>query len=108
MLAIGAPDGSVWIINPDALSKRIADHEGLPLNPDANLEAVKRIEAWLYASVNAHQTVGVETVLSSNKYRALVERAREQGFRVRLIYVYLDSVDLNIERVRTRVAKGRA
>jgi predicted ABC-type ATPase len=105
-LAIDAPQGSVWIINPDALSKRIADHEGLPLNPEANLEAVKRIEAWLYASVNAHQTVGVETVLSSAKYRALIERAHEQGFRVRLIYVYLDSARLNIERVRTRVAKG--
>ncbi len=101
-----APAGSIWIINPDELSKRIAAHEHLPLNPDANIEAITRIEAWLYASIATHQTVGVETVLSTGKYRALVDAAHGQGFRVRLIYVFLRSADLNVERVRIRVSKG--
>lgn len=105
-VAIDAPQGSIWIINPDELSKRIAEQEGLAIDPDANLEAVKRIEDWLYASVQAHQTVGVETVLSSPKYRKLVDRAHLRGFRVRLIYVVLETADLNVERVRIRVAKG--
>jgi predicted ABC-type ATPase len=48
---------SVWIINPDALSRRICEIERLePLA--ANLEAVCRIERWLYASIEAHQTDG--------------------------------------------------
>ena len=55
---IEAPAGGIWFINPDALAARIADHEHLPLTPDANLEAVRRIERWLHASVDAHQTVG--------------------------------------------------
>lgn len=105
-MAIDAPQGSIWIINPDELSKRIAEQENLPLDPEANLEAVKRIEDWLYASIQAHQTVGVETVLSSPKYRKLVDQAHRRGFRVRLIYVVLESADLNVERVRIRVAKG--
>lgn len=96
---------SVWIINPDALAKRIRDMEKLEALP-ANLEAVRRIERWLYASVEAHQTVGVETVLSTPKYRALVSAAKERGFAIRLIYVLLSSPQLNIERVRLRVAKG--
>jgi len=96
---------SVWIINPDALSQRICDIELLePLA--ANLEAVRRIERWLYASIEAHQTVGVETVLSTPKYRALVLTARERKFTIRLIYVLLKSPQLNIGRVRLRVAKG--
>ncbi len=103
---IAAPAGGIWFINPDALAARIAGHEHLPLTPDANLEAVRRIERWLHASVDAHQTVGVETVLSTAKYRKLVERAREQGFRVRLIYVFLANATLNVLRVRDRVAKG--
>ncbi len=102
---VDAPLGSIWIINPDELSKRILEQEGLGLDP-ANLEAVKRIETWLYASVEALQTVGVETVLSSPKYRRLVETAKAKGFRVRLIYVVLDKAERNIERVRIRVAKG--
>jgi predicted ABC-type ATPase len=103
---IDAPSGSVWFINPDALAKRISEHEHLPLTPDANLESVVRIERWLHASVEAHQTVGVETVLATDKYRKLVQRARDQGFRVRLIYVFLANADLNVARVRDRVAKG--
>jgi len=104
--SIEAPAGSIWIINPDLLAARIAEHDGVPLLPDANISAVTRIEAWLYASVAAHQTVGVETVLSTPKYRALVEAAHAQGFSVRLIYVFLTSADLNVARVRRRVAEG--
>jgi predicted ABC-type ATPase len=94
---------SVWIINPDQLSQRLCDIEDLDAF-EANLEAVRRIERWLYAST--HQTVGVETVLATAKYRRLVLEAKERKFTIRLIYVLLSSGQLNIERVRLRVAKG--
>ncbi len=97
--------GSVWIINPDLLTARIASTENMEIGR-ANLESVRRIEAWLYASIDAHQTIGVETVLSTDKYRRLVGHARRRGFSINLIYVFLDSVDLNIQRVQTRVKKG--
>lgn len=96
---------SVWIINPDLLTVRIRDVEQLSQRK-ANLEAVKRIEAWLEASIRAHQTVGVETVLSTDKYRRLVRKAKKLGFEVRLTYVILDSPERCIERVKLRVAKG--
>jgi predicted ABC-type ATPase len=79
--------------------------EGVEL-PAANLEAVQRIEAWLEASIRAHQTVGVETVLSTDKYRRLVLDAKARQFEIRLIYILLDSPERNVERVRLRVAKG--
>jgi len=106
MLSAEEPSGSIWIINPDELSKRIAVQEALPLTPDANLEAVRRIEAWLRASIRAHQTIGVETVLSTPKYRDVVAEARRYGFAVRVIFVFLDDADLNVERVAIRVEKG--
>ena len=59
---------SVWIINPDLLTVRIQAVESVSLQK-ANLEAVRRIYTWLEASIAAHQTVGVETVLSTDKYR---------------------------------------
>jgi predicted ABC-type ATPase len=46
---------SVWIINPDLLTARIREVESLELQA-ANLEAVRRIEAWLETSISAHQT----------------------------------------------------
>lgn len=97
--------GSVWIINPDLLTAKIVEEERLP-TMDANLAAVRRVEAWLYASIDAYQTIGVETVLSSSKYRALVERAQDRGFLVRMIYVVLANADLQLARIRQRVADG--
>jgi predicted ABC-type ATPase len=96
---------SIWIINPDLLTVRIQQVEELELLA-ANLQAVKRIEAWLEVSIRAHQTVGVETVLSTDKYRRLVLAAKALQFQLRLTYVILDSPERNIERVRMRVEKG--
>jgi predicted ABC-type ATPase len=102
---IAALDQSVWIINPDQLTRRIQDIEGLSLR-EANIEAVTRIEAWLEASIRAHQTVGVETVLSTDKYRRLVVAAKKRRFEIRLIFVMLAEPELNVQRVRLRVSKG--
>jgi len=96
---------SVWIINPDLLAAHISDQEAVDL-PQANGEALTRIMKWLRASIKAHQTVGVETVLSTSKYRKLVRLAKSFGFDIHLLYVTLDSPQRNIERVRLRVAKG--
>lgn len=98
-------DGSVWIINPDLLTKRLQSQEALPF-VQANLEAVQRIEAWLKASIGVHQTIGVETVLSTPKYRPLVSNAKEKGFDVRLIYVFVDTLKRQLDRIRQRVTKG--
>jgi predicted ABC-type ATPase len=98
-------DKSVWIINPDLLTERIEQVEGLTAR-DANIQAVVRVEAWLEASINAYQTIGVETVLSTDKYRRLVLIAKQQQFEFRLTYIILQSPDLNVERVRLRAKKG--
>lgn len=97
--------GSVWIINPDLLTQQIEEREGLSLD-EANLSAVERIEEWLYKSIEVYQTIGVETVLSSPKYRKLVERAQQRGFDVRIIYIVLKSAALQAERVQIRVSEG--
>jgi predicted ABC-type ATPase len=96
---------TIWIVNPDVLTVRIHDEEGLGL-ADANRAAVERIESWLEASIDVHKSVGVETVLSTGKYRRLVDKAKSLGFAVWMVYVVLDSPERNIQRVRLRVSKG--
>lgn len=96
---------SVWIVNPDLLAARIAEIENTALL-EANLAAVQRIEAWLEASIGVHKTIGVETVLSTDKYRRLIHLAKSLGFAVWLIYVVLDRPERSIERIKLRTAKG--
>jgi predicted ABC-type ATPase len=98
---IEAGGRSVWIVNPDLLTVRIRDVEGMAID-DANRAAVTRIEAWLEASIDVHKSIGVETVLSTPKYRRLVSHAKAKGFLVWLIYVVLDSPERNVERVKLR------
>jgi predicted ABC-type ATPase len=93
------------IINPDLLASRIRAAERISANA-ANLEAVKRIETWLSASIDVHESIGVETVLSTDKYRRLVRMAKTKGFEIRLVYVILQNPDLNVARVKLRVRKG--
>lgn len=102
---IEAGGRSVWIINPDLLTARIRAVEGLEQDA-ANLAAVVRIEAWIDASLDVHKTIGVETVLSTGKYRRLVAKAKANGFAIWLLYAVLDSPERNVERVRLRVRKG--
>jgi predicted ABC-type ATPase len=97
--------GSVWIINPDLLTSRLVEAEALSL-AGANKVALDRIYAWLEASIDVHQTIGVETVLSSPKYRNLLATAKGRGFHIRMIYVVLRSADLQLERIRIRVSEG--
>jgi len=96
---------SVWIINPDILTAHIAKQERLPLRR-ANGETLDRIQAWLRISIRTYKTVGVETVLSTAKYRRLVHLAKAHGFEIRLLYVTLKTAQMNIERVRNRVREG--
>ena len=96
---------SIRIVNPDLLAKRIRIEEGKEAR-EANLIAVNRIRSWLDTSVEVYQTVGVETVLSTDKYRSLVTAAKVRGFEIWLMYVCLDSPERNVERVSIRVKKG--
>jgi predicted ABC-type ATPase len=97
--------GSVWIVNPDLLTDRLVEQEGLDRNT-ANGMALDRIEHWLGTSISVHQTVGVETVLASPKYRKWVRTAKALGFEIRLIYVFVASTELQLERIRARVEDG--
>jgi predicted ABC-type ATPase len=98
-------DRVIWINNPDLLTLRLQSAEK-PDKLNANFEAFNRIEKWLNASIYVHQTIGVETVLSTDKYQKLVTCAKQRGFEFWLIYVVLDSEERNIERVRIRAKSG--
>lgn len=48
----------------------------------------------------------VETVLSSPKYRRLIEKAKVHGFEICFVFIFLRDAELQLERIRARVAKG--
>lgn len=64
-----------------------------------SLEIIKsRIESKL--------PVGVETVLSTDKFKPVLMKAKSNGMRCTLFYVGLSSIQLSIDRISTRVRSG--
>lgn len=68
----------------------------------AGIEAVKRINRYIKEGVSFNQ----ETTLAGRSILGTIQKARENGFFVIIYYVGLNSPDLAIERVNSRVKGG--
>lgn len=101
-------------INPDAVTLGFLNELGYPswenVPPDllkkTFIRAANHCEELIVQRVESGAAIVVETVLSTKKYCALVERVRELGGDLFLIYIALNSPELSALRVEHRVAQG--
>lgn len=52
------------------------------------------------------ETFSIETTLATKSYINLVHRAQNKGYRVHLIFFWLETPELAVQRVAERVSKG--
>jgi predicted ABC-type ATPase len=101
----------VQIINPDNLTlqkltaKGFSGFEHTPIEvlDDLFAESAREVSVELARRVDRAEPIGVETVLSTDKYRSLVEDVRSRNGFVGLIYIALSSPEI----AKTRVARRR-
>lgn len=104
----------VTFLNPDDVTKQLLIARGFAGFADPPpgvllecfLTAANQVERQVVEAVERGEAVGVETVLSTDKYRTLVERVRRLGGLFNLLYVTVASPDIAVRRVATRVQKG--
>lgn len=72
----------------------------------SDLEAAQRAEAQRNTLLNSLSDFAFETVLSTDRNLLLLQRAKEYGYEVQCIYVLTCDVNINVARVRDRVADG--
>lgn len=104
----------VMFLNPDDIARGLLVRRGYvgfgdapePAAQEAFLAAANVVETELQAGLRRGEAAGVETVLSSDKYRPLVELVHQQGGFVGLIYIALASPELACHRVARRVRFG--
>ena len=60
----------------------------------------------LNAALKQRENLVVETTLSGSYIENVVKRAQSAGYLVELIYIFVDSPDVSVERVHGRVSKG--
>ena len=87
-----------------------SDHIAMQINPE-NPRLVdsqagrKAIELFKFA-IKQQISFSMESTLSGNSILQRIKTAKENGFFVRLNYIGVNSVSINIDRVKARVASG--
>lgn len=101
-------------LNADELTRQLLAEQGFvtyattpsEILQHANLVAAEKTFTEVRRLLDVGEAVAVETVLSTDKYRLVVEKLRHEGGIFNLIYVGLRSPELSRQRIESRVAKG--
>lgn len=87
-----------------------ADEIAAELNPAAPetvaIEAARIFSQRFAEHINSGESVLVESTLSGLSLKKFLRTAKENNFTVSVFFIYLDSVELCIKRIESRVAKG--
>ncbi|MBW8331270.1 MAG: zeta toxin family protein [Prolixibacteraceae bacterium] len=89
-------------VNADEIAKGLSPFQPENVAIAAGRIMLSRIKELMKQNVD----FAFETTLSSKTYKHLVAEAKANGYFVTLLFFWLDSVDLAIERVKIRVSQG--
>lgn len=93
----------LWI-NPDVIRAEIAAAQGEA--ETHSMTAAEAADLQFRQAIRSRRSFVRETVLSTERLFADLRAAKEAGYRLGLIYIFLRSPDLSIARVKARVAVG--
>ncbi len=89
-------------LNADEIARGLA-----PLNPESvSVEAGKLMLKRFRDLLTAQQSFAFETTGAAKTFLMYFKKAREENYEINLMYLWLPSPDLAIERVAHRVAQG--
>jgi predicted ABC-type ATPase len=89
-------------VNADEIAKGLS-----PFCPESvAIQAGKLMLLRIEELLSADETFSIETTLATRSYSELVKRAQEKGYKVTLLYFWLSSPELAVERVARRVREG--
>lgn len=89
-------------VNADEIAKGLS-----PFRPDkAGIQAGRLMLQRIKSLITKGQDFAFETTLATKSYKNFVSDAQANGYSVTLIFFYLNSQDLAVKRVETRVKEG--
>jgi predicted ABC-type ATPase len=89
-------------INADEIARGLSPFQPDKMAFEAGRTMIARVDQLLAGGVS----FALETTLSTLSYKQKILKATEHGYQVTLLFLWLESVELAFERVRTRVIEG--
>ena len=96
----------VEYFNPDEAARLITKANPGISSPEANSKAWHQGKRLLEWAIQEKADFAFETTLGGRTITALLKKALDEGFEVRIWYVGLSSPELHIARVQSRVKQG--
>jgi len=94
-------EGFVYV-NPDDIAKDLNPADPTAAKICAGKETLRRINEYF----DRGMSFAIESTLSGFTYVDMIKRAKAIGYDVTIAYVFVDSADFCIERIRLRVQNG--
>jgi len=89
-------------VNADEIARGLS-----PFNPESvAIEAGRLMLSRIEELLERDESFSIETTLATKSYINLVRRAQAQGYNVRVLFFWLNSPELALQRVAERVEKG--
>jgi predicted ABC-type ATPase len=89
-------------VNADEIAKGLS-----PFQPEkVSIEAGRIMLNRINELIEENQNFAFETTLSSRSYKNKIVEAKNKGYRVTMLFFWLQNVDLAKERVKIRVEEG--
>lgn len=89
-------------VNADEIARGLS-----PFNPESvAFEAGRLMLQRIDVLLKGESSFSIETTLSTKSYAKLIDSAHEKGFKVQLLFFWLPSPEIAVERVAQRVKEG--
>ena len=89
-------------VNSDEFAKSLS-----PFNPsEASVSASRYMLQKIYYLLENHLDFCVETTLATRSLLGIINEAKSRGYSITILYFWLKSPEMAIQRVRNRVAAG--
>ena len=89
-------------VNADEIAKGLSPFQPETVSFQAGRIMLQRIDELIDQQVD----FGFETTLTTLSYQQTILLAKEKGYKISLLFFWLNDVNLAIERVKTRVSEG--
>lgn len=94
----------IAFINADEIAKEISPKD--IENPQVKVMAGKIFLKKIHELMNSNENFIIESTLSGRSLLGWIKKIKLKGYSIRLLYIFIESPDLCIARIRERVLKG--
>ncbi len=96
------PAEGIVYVNPDDIAKEINPKDPATAKIEAGKESLRRVGAL----IEKGKSFAIESTLSGTAYVKVITRAKSLGYKVIIAYIFVDSPEVCIKRIESRVLNG--